>query len=49
MGSVGQGLEEAEEGNLMGGEARGGGRGGADLRNVDGMASESGEHKTIAE
>lgn len=39
-GTVGDGFKEAEEGDLVGGEARVGGGGGADVGDVDWSAGE---------
>lgn len=47
--AVGDGLEEAEEGDLMGGEARRRRRGAADARDVDGPAGEGGEDEPVGE
>lgn len=47
--AVGHGLEEAEEGDFMGGEAGRGRRGGADARDVHGAAGEGREDQSMGE
>ena len=47
VGPIRDGFEQAEEGDLVGGETGIGGRGGTDLRYVDGAACEGGEHEAM--
>ena len=49
VGAVCEGFEEAQEGDLVRGEADRGEGGGPDLRNVDGAAGEGGEDEAVRE
>lgn len=45
--AVGDSLEEAQEGDFMGGKSRCGGRRAADARDVDGSAGQGGEDEAV--